>query len=342
MKKTYFSEISSDEIFSQDSNKNIHSDNTENNKNHKLKNINKNLSHQIENTPIPSDFGDNLDDGKLFEKYSILYLKNFIFKNSNYKYKENKNFDFFEYLELFSKLNYTKYQFELFQNIIGFNKNKINYARGEFDLIMNNIEGKYLNETLKKFKYSFYKCNKSKIEDNNNYNILFEISKDLFKQVFEKEKQKQFRKYKKILTLLNSSPILLELRKKLEFEEKNKIALVFLTNGNYSDFDLNTSLLGYNKDYKKDEDALNEMEKNYYIKKKNSLLDWFNSFGYAEFPILILFIPKFIENREFRPKYVRELEKQLKETQNELKDTQNELKKLKIEFENFKKDKNEK
>ncbi len=237
-------------------------------------------------------------------------------------------------MELFSKLNYTNYQFELYQEIIGFNKKKINYARGEFDLILNNIEGKCLNETLKKFKYSFYKCNKSKIEDNKNYNILFEISKDLFKQVFEKDKQKQFRKYKKILTLLNSSPLLLELKKKLEFEEKNKIALVFLTNGNYSDFDLNTSLLGYNKDYKED-DALTDIEKNYYIKKKNSLLDWFDSFGRAEFPILILFIPKFIENREFKPKYVRELE-------NELKETKNELKELKIEFENFKKGKNEK
>ena len=342
-KKLFVSEMSSDGGISQNVNidKTIHSDETTKNEKNKLKNKNKNLSHQIENTPIPS--GNNLDDGNLFEKYSIIYVKNFMFNKNDLKYKENIKFNFFENIELFTRLNYTNFQYKLFQDIIGFNSQKINYSCGELDLILNNIEGKFLNDKMTEFKFSFYKCNRLNIDNNKKYNILFEITKDIFKQC--KEKEKQLIKYKKILALLNSTPNPLELRKKLNFEEENKIALVLLTNGNYSDFDFYTKILGYNKNYQEDS---NDESFQFYEQKIDVIKKTFNLFKKVNFPVFVLYIPKIIENQEFKPKYVRDLEKklnenqkQLNETQKQLNETQKQLSELKAKFENYLNSKNE-
>lgn len=287
------------------------------------KNTNKNLSFQIDNIPNPIDYSNKMDDDILFQKNSIQYIKNIILNGLSLKYKENKSFNFFEYVELFTKSVHNNNQFDLYKEIIDFKESisKRNYAHGEFDLIINGIKGSDLDNKIRTFNYNIYYCNKNNIDINKNYNIIVEIKKNIFENIDETEIYQQFKKYINIIKLLNSMPILSDIRQKLDIDVENQIIFAIATDGNYSNFDLMTKLLGYNKNYI--DDSFNEKEYNNYSEKK------FKIFKKLNFPVLLLFIPKIYDNKEFKPKYAKELEKRTIKLEQDLNKLQREIEELK-------------
>ena len=186
-----------------------------------LEYINKNkkeIKNKILNLPHPKDYPFSMNDGRLFQKFSIEYIKNILLKNNFSKCSENIPFNFFEYIQIFTESEHTETQKKLFQDIIGFKNSKAQFQdymfSGDFDMVINSISGEKLMKAINEFSYNIYLYPGNTIEENVNYCIIGEIKKDFFEEIKKIEIIKQFNKYQKILELLSSEPNLNKLKKK--------------------------------------------------------------------------------------------------------------------------------
>ena len=152
-----------------------------------------------------------------------------------------------------------------------------NYAKGELDLIINNIKGEYLNSLLLKFPNSVYKCNDIEFS-NKNYDVIIEIKNNIFKRSNRKEIKKQFNKYIKIINFLNSSPDS-DIRSKMNITKGNEVALGIISNGKYANFDYLSNTIINSKVYSED---ANEKQKLFKVKK------FFSKIKNANFPVIII------------------------------------------------------
>ena len=299
------------------------------------------IEEKIENIPNPYDFGEKLTNGDLFAKYAIQYLKTTLFSEmKNLVFAEKKQFNFYQYVETFSKSKFTKMQLELFNAILGLTikkkkkqneneeneneeeeneneenenenepnekKKKIDQAIGDLDFIVSNIDGTDLKNIMKKYKYNIFNCNQVYIE-NKKYDFIFEIKTDLSKNI-STDIFRQFKKFIRIIKFMNIEPINREIRKKIDIFDNNKIALGIITNGDFSQFDLMTQFTGIVKAYSgEDFDDFKEFFKKKYTKK------FFSLFKKLNFPVLLIYVPKMFELTEFKPRYVKDMEKLKKE-----------------------------
>ena len=263
-----------------------------------------NLPEKIKTIPNPLDYSDKMENGEFFEAYAIEYFKNFILSNLKVGLKTKQEFNFFNYVECFCKSKHNEEQLKEFNEIIGLTSQQCeeNYATGELDLIINNIKGEYLNSLLLKFPNSIYKCNDAKFS-NKNYDVIIEIKNNIFKRSKRKEIQKQFNKYIKIINFLNSSPDS-DIRSKMNISKGNEIALGIISNGKYANFDYLSSTIIYNKVYSED---VKEKQ------KLNKIKHFFSKIKSAKFPVIIIYTPKVFGNKEFKPKYALNTEKEIRD-----------------------------
>lgn len=263
-----------------------------------------NLPEKIKTIPNPLDYSDKMENGEFFEAYAIEYFKNFILSNLKVGLKTKQEFNFFNYVECFCKSKHNEEQLKEFNEIIGLTSQQCeeNYATGELDLIINNIKGEYLNSLLLKFPNSIYKCNDAKFS-NKNYDVIIEIKNNIFKRSKRKEIQKQFNKYIKIINFLNSSPDS-DIRSKMNISKGNEIALGIISNGKYANFDYLSSTIIYNKVYSED---VKEKQ------KLNKIKNFFSKIKSAKFPVIIIYTPKVFGNKEFKPKYALNTEKEIRD-----------------------------
>ena len=61
-----------------------------------------------------NDYPLSMTNGDLFSKFSREYIKNIIFQKGNLKFKENVEFNFFDYIKIFTQSEHSKGQKELF------------------------------------------------------------------------------------------------------------------------------------------------------------------------------------------------------------------------------------
>ena len=202
----------------------------------------------------------------------------------------------------FVKQKHNQEQLKEFNEIIGLTSKECeeNYATGELDLIINNIKGEYLNSLLLKFPNSLYKCNDAEFS-NKNYDVIIEIKNNIFKRSNRKEIKKQFNKYIKIINFLNSSPDS-DIRSKMNITKGNEIALGIISNGKYANFDYLSSTIIYNKVYSEDAKEKPKLSK---------IKQFFSKIKNANFPVIIIYTPKVFGNKEFKPKYDLNTEKEI-------------------------------
>lgn len=101
-----------------------------------------------------------MSDGRIFQKFSIEYIKNILFKNYNCSLSENIPFNFFQYVQTFTESAHSKLQNEIFHDIISLKneKNSQDYMlSGDFDMLINSISGNDLKSAMNKFQLNVYK-----------------------------------------------------------------------------------------------------------------------------------------------------------------------------------------
>lgn len=252
------------------------------------------IKSKISHLPNPRDYPFSMNDGMLFQKFSIEYLKNILFKNknNNYKFSENKNFNFFEYVKLFTECEHSEKQYKLFNEIISLKNQKAESKEymynGDFDVIIDSIPGKDIKYAIENFQYSIYLYPGKQIQDNTNYCLIGEIKKDFYKEIKNKEAKKQFIKYSKILELLSAQPNLIQIKKKIGLNGTNNLLFCLITNGNYYNFDYNRYIRKkFQEDIHTDEDS-------------EKLPDYFKIFNLicTSIPVLLIFVPKTLDDNE--------------------------------------------
>ena len=80
-----------------------------------IKDNEKELKEKLINIANPTDYPFSMTDGNLFQKFSIEYIKNIIFSKKGSKYKENIQFNFFDYIKLFTESPHSGSQKRLFK-----------------------------------------------------------------------------------------------------------------------------------------------------------------------------------------------------------------------------------
>ena len=182
------------------------------------------------------------------------------------------------------------------------------------DLIFNGIKGEDINKVISSYPSNVFQSNKTQIQNEKTYSIIFEIKKMYMKQLKKYDIKKQITKYQKILHLLCLQPELKEIRNRLKISNENKLIFSLVTNGEYKNFFNRKLLIDQKKKFKNDN--LSDLE----IKKsKNSFEEIMDSFDKIEIPVLIFFVPSLYQSEliENQQKTIASMEKILKE-QNEI------------------------
>ena len=84
---------------------------------------------------------------------------------------------------------------------------------------------------MKLYPSNILKSNKTPLDNNLTYNIIFEIKKSCMNQLKHKYNRKQLTKYCKIIKLLSLEPELKEIKNKLNIFNTNKLIFAMVTNG---------------------------------------------------------------------------------------------------------------
>jgi hypothetical protein len=267
------------------------------------------IQEKLTKIPYSTDYPCSMNDGKLFAKFSVEYIKNIIFNKKGSKYKENIQFNFFSYVKLFTELEHTKRQKELFEKIINFQSEKAdsnNYINcGEFDLIIESIKGEDILNSLSKNKYNFYLYPGKEIKNNEKYCIISEIKLDFFQQIKLDSTQKQFIKYASIIKLLSSTPNLGKIKKEIGLSEINDLIFMLATNGDFFQFDyMRFSKMTYK------EDNLTDVDKKYNIPGQ---LKYIEDISKLNIPVLLLFVPKTLDDngKIYKNRFVNHMEKEI-------------------------------
>ena len=211
--------------------------------------IMKNPSDKLEftrnfgNVTNPILFEKVIDDGIAFQKYASDYIKNILFKDIKLNFSEGVDFDFHDFTKIFTK-SFSLAQHSLFYEIIGLKYPKENeqYSSGDFDLIFNGIKGEDITKIMKLYPSNILKSNKTPLDNNLTYNIIFKIKKSYMNQLKYKDNRKQLTKYCKIINLLSLEPELKEIKNKLNIFNTNKLIFAMVTNGDYKYY-VNNKLL---------------------------------------------------------------------------------------------------
>ena len=299
------------------------------------------LDDKLSKVNFCTDVPFSMSNGDLFQKFSVEYMKNIIFLKKGKIYSENVRFNFFNYLQLFTGLNYTKRQKYLFEKIVNFQEKEDNknsyFPIGDFDLIVYDIKGEDILASLSRNKFNFYQYPGKEIIKDKFYSIISEIKLDFFSQIKYKQTQIQFKKYKDVLELLVSEPNLGKLKKTIGLKEDNDIIFMMATNGNYYQFDY----MKYTKLYS-DENYKTDVEKKYRIPFH---LKFIEEISDLNIPVLLLFVPKTLDDngKIYKNKYVLELNKKIDDLNDHIKILnekvsvmENEIKELKKQLENKK------
>jgi len=182
------------------------------------------------------------------------------------------------------------------------------------DLIFNGIKGEDINKVISSYPSNVFQSNKTQIQNEKTYSIIFEIKKMYMKQLKKNDIKKQITKYNKIFHLLSLQPELKEIRNRLKISNENKLIFSLVTNGEYKNFFNRKLLIDQKKKFKNDN--LSDLE----IKKsKTSFEEIMDSFDHIEIPVLIFFVPSLYQSEliENQQKNIVSMEKKLKE-QNEI------------------------
>ena len=112
------------------------------------------IEAKFKETTYATDYPLYMTNGDLFAKFSIEYIKNIIFEKKSLKFKENAQFNFFDYIKLFTESEHSKNQKELLEEIIGFKDGKVKTDEylnsGDFDVIIDTVKGSYILNILNK------------------------------------------------------------------------------------------------------------------------------------------------------------------------------------------------
>ena len=142
------------------------------------------IEKKIKELPNPKDFPLSMNDGRLFQKFAIEYIKNILLNNYKGKISENISFNFFEYVQTFTESDHSKLQNKIFRDIISLKNEKAQSQdykfSGDFDMVINSISGLDIINAKNKFKYSFYQYPGKDINVEQNYCVIGEIKKDFF------------------------------------------------------------------------------------------------------------------------------------------------------------------
>jgi len=254
-----------------------------------------------------TDYPLSKTNGDLFAKFSIEYIKNIIFEKKSLKFKENAQFNFCDYIKLFTESEHTKNQKELFEEIIGFKDGKVKKDEylnsGDFDVIIDTVKGSDILNILTKNKFNIYHYPGEKIKEDAKYCVICEIKSYIFKQIKDPNIQKQFRKYQKILKLLLSKPNLESIKDKIGLNQKNELLFMVATNCDYYQFDyLRFSALKFK------EDNFSDVDTKYNIPGHLKNIDEISKLN---IPVLLLFVPRTLDDNGviFKNKYVTKMEK---------------------------------
>ena len=250
------------------------------------------LNNKINNIPNPKDYPNSMKDRRLFEKYSIEYIKNILFKEYNCIFSENIPFNFLDYVKIFIGSNHSEQQTKIFQNIIALKNKKAQSEDyiyfGDFDMVIDSISGKNIINAMDKFKSNFYEYSGDLINNEDNYCIIGEIKRDFFEEIKKEEIKKQFYKYAEILKLLSTNPNLIQLKKRIGINENNKLIFAIVTDGNYNNFE-------YFRHIKKkfEEDIHTDNDINCYPNFLISL-----DILSTVIPVIVIFIPRILDDNK--------------------------------------------
>ena len=265
------------------------------------------LINKIKDIPNPKDFPSSMSNGRLYQKYAIEYIKNILLKEYQIKISENINFNFFEYVQIFTESDHSRLQNKIFQELISLKDEQAQSQDymffGDFDMIISSISGLNLVNAKKKFKSNIYLYPGNKIKKDDNYCIIGEIKKDFFGEIKKEEIKKQFNKYSKIFQLLSSEPNLFKLKKRMGIDENNKLLFLVVTDGNYYNFEFMRHII---KKFKEEPHSEIDSDKlpNYF-----KIFDSFSSIV----PVLLIFVPRTLDDTKgiFLSKWEQKLNKEI-------------------------------
>ena len=284
------------------------------------------IKEKLTKIPYATDYPFSMNNGDLFAKFSVEYIKNIIFKKGSI-YKEKVKFNFFDYVEIFTKSEHTEKQKELFQNIICFNNEKAEpneYINlGEFDLIIDSIKGEDILNALSKNKYNFFHYPGKEIKKEEKYCLVCEIKLNFFKQIKEQSVQKQFKKYKKILELLSLKPNLQKMKENIGLNGQNELIFMLATNGDFFQFDyMRYSFSNFKEEINTDVDKKNNIP---------SQLVKIEEISKLNVPVLLLFVPKTLDDNGslYKNKYVFKIEKEKIDLNEKIQKIEKEMNELK-------------
>ena len=287
------------------------------------------IQEKFKSLTYSTDHPFSMTDGDLFAKFSREYIKNIIFEKKNLKCKENVQFNFFDYVQLFTESEHSSRQKTLFENIIGFKNektNKENYLNvGDFDLIIDTIKGSVILDSLNDHKYNIYHYPGEEIKKDSNYCIICEVKSNFFRQIKEQKVQKQLNKYKIILELLSSKPNLQKIKEKIEINGNNELIFMLVTNGDYYQFDyMRYSSLHFKEDNNNNTDTESKYNLPDYLKNIDEIAK-------LKIPVLLLFVPRTLDDNGslYKNKYVTKIEEDIIDLKKQVNELREEINKLK-------------
>ena len=284
------------------------------------------LKEKLMNITNPTDYPLSMTDGNIFQKFCIEFIKNIIFSKKGSKYKENIQFNFFDYIKLFTESPHSGSQKRLLEKIISFREEKASpndyMNMGDFDLIIESIKGEYIIDSLNKHKYNIYHYPGKEINKEKKYCVLCEIKFNYFKQISDVDVKKQFKKYKLILELLASEPNLGKIKRKIGMSEENELIFMLATNGDFYQFDY---MRYYSKKFK--DDINTDVE---YSDNIPGYLKIIDEISKVNIPVLVLFVPETLDNSGaiYKNKYIKKLEKDVKDLREQMNELSKQIKEL--------------
>ena len=260
----------------------------------------------------------NIEEKLAYQNDYREYIKNIIFEKMNLKFKEKIEFNFFDYINIFTKSEHSKEQKELLEKIICFKDGKIlenEYLNSrDFDLIIDTLKGRDILKALNTHKYNLFHYPGKEINEDLNYCIICKIKTNFFRQIKDINVRKQFKKYKIILKLLSSKPNLENIKNKIGLNGKNELIFMLVTDGDFFQFDyMRYSLFKFKEDYNTDDNT-----KKYKIP---CYLKNIEEISKLNITILLLFVPRTLDDKSkvYKHKHITKMEKEIIELKDEIK-----------------------